>query len=36
MKTEPKRVWIYPNDIKRITGKSYRKSTMVAQTKEGL
>jgi pyridoxine 5'-phosphate synthase PdxJ len=26
MKTEPKRVCIYPKDIQRITGKSYRQS----------
>lgn len=27
MKTETKRVCIYPKDIQRITGKSYRQST---------
>jgi hypothetical protein len=26
MKSEPKRVCIYPKDIQRITGKSYRQS----------
>ncbi|MFK7001499.1 hypothetical protein V3470_10500 [Flavobacterium oreochromis] len=29
MKTQPKRVCIYPKDIERITGKSYRQSTRI-------
>lgn len=29
MKTEPNRVCIYPKDIQRITGKSYRQSTRI-------
>ncbi len=29
MKTEFKRVCIYPKDIQRITGKSYRQSTRI-------
>ena len=37
MKLEPKRVCIYPKDIQRITGKSYRQSTRLLQKiKEGL
>lgn len=37
MKSEPKRVCIYPKDIQRITGKSYRQSTRLLQKiKEGL
>lgn len=31
MKNEPKRVCIYPKDIQRITGKSYRQSTRLLQ-----
>jgi hypothetical protein len=31
MKSEPKRVCIYPKDIQRITGKSYRQSTRLLQ-----
>lgn len=31
MKTEPKRVCIYPKDIQRITGKSYRQSIRMLQ-----
>lgn len=31
MKTEPKRICIYPKDIQRITGKSYRQSVRVLQ-----
>ena len=31
MKLEPKRVCIYPKDIQRITGKSYRQSTRILQ-----
>jgi hypothetical protein len=31
MKTEPKRVCIYPKDIQRITGKSYRQSIRLMQ-----
>ncbi|MEC4050949.1 hypothetical protein OX284_016045 [Flavobacterium sp. SUN046] len=31
MKTEIKRVCIYPKDIQRITGKSYRQSTRLMQ-----
>jgi pyridoxine 5'-phosphate synthase PdxJ len=31
MKTEPKRVCIYPKDIQRITGKSYRQSIRLLQ-----
>ncbi len=31
MKIEPKRVCIYPKDIQRITGKSYRQSTRLLQ-----
>jgi DNA polymerase III delta subunit len=31
MKTEPKRVCIYPKDIQRITGKSYRQSIRILQ-----
>ena len=31
MKTEPKRVCIYPKDIQRITGKSYRQSARLLQ-----
>ena len=37
MKSEPKRVCIYPKDIQRITGKSYRQSTRLLQKiREGL
>jgi DNA polymerase III delta subunit len=31
MKTENKRVCIYPKDIQRITGKSYRQSIRILQ-----
>lgn len=31
MKNSPKRVCIYPKDIQRITGKSYRQSTRMIQ-----
>lgn len=31
MKTEPKRLCIYPKDIQRITGKSYRQSIRLMQ-----
>lgn len=31
MKTETKRVCIYPKDIQRITGKSYRQSARLLQ-----
>jgi hypothetical protein len=31
MKIEPKRVCIYPKDIQRITGKSYRQSIRILQ-----
>ena len=31
MKSETKRVCIYPKDIQRITGKSYRQSTRILQ-----
>lgn len=31
MKTEAKRLCIYPKDIQRITGKSYRQSTRLLQ-----
>ncbi len=31
MKSEHKRVCIYPKDIQRITGKSYRQSTRLLQ-----
>ena len=31
MKNEPKRICIYPKDIQRITGKSYRQSTRLLQ-----
>jgi hypothetical protein len=31
MKIEPKRVCIYPKDIQRITGKSYRQSIRLMQ-----
>jgi len=31
MKTEQKRVCIYPKDIQRITGKSYRQSIRILQ-----
>lgn len=31
MKTETKRLCIYPKDIQRITGKSYRQSTRLMQ-----
>lgn len=31
MKNIPKRVCIYPKDIQRITGKSYRQSTRLLQ-----
>ncbi len=31
MKSETKRVCIYPKDIQRITGKSYRQSTRLLQ-----
>ena len=31
MKTIPKRVCIYPKDIQRITGKSYRQSIRIMQ-----
>lgn len=29
MKSEPKRVCIYPKDVQRITGKSYRSSRLL-------
>ena len=32
MKIEKQRVCIYPKDIQRITGKSYRQSTRLMQT----
>jgi hypothetical protein len=32
MKTENKRLCIYPKDIQRITGKSYRQSIRLMQT----
>jgi hypothetical protein len=32
MKKEPKRLCIYPKDIQRITGKSYRQSIRMMQT----
>ena len=32
MKTESKRLCIYPKDIQRITGKSYRQSIRLMQT----
>lgn len=32
MKTQIKRICIYPKDIQRITGKSYRQSTRMLQT----
>jgi DNA polymerase III delta subunit len=31
MKNEPKRICIYPKDIQRITGKSYRQSLRLMQ-----
>lgn len=31
MRTETKRLCIYPKDIQRITGKSYRQSTRLLQ-----
>jgi hypothetical protein len=31
MKNEPKRICIYPKDIQRITGKSYRQSIRMLQ-----
>ncbi len=31
MKTQTKRICIYPKDIERITGKSYRQSTRLLQ-----
>ncbi|MGG7035689.1 MAG: hypothetical protein ACI7YS_10940 [Flavobacterium sp.] len=31
MRTEPKRICIYPKDIQRITGKSYRQSIRLLQ-----
>ncbi|WP_094152411.1 hypothetical protein [Flavobacterium psychrophilum] len=31
MKTQVKRICIYPKDIERITGKSYRQSTRMLQ-----
>ncbi len=31
MKNDPKRICIYPKDIQRITGKSYRQSTRLLQ-----
>lgn len=31
MKNEPKRLCIYPKDIQRITGKSYRQSIRILQ-----
>ena len=31
MRNEPKRICIYPKDIQRITGKSYRQSIRVLQ-----
>jgi len=37
MKNEPKKICIYPKDIQRITGKSYRQSTrMLQKIKEDL
>ena len=32
MKTQIKRICIYPKDIERITGKSYRQSTRMLQS----
>lgn len=31
MKIEPKRICIYPKDVQRITGKSYRQSVRLLQ-----